>query len=156
MADPLTASLLVTLAVQEFVKSGTGDLAKRFTAEALTKIPVLWGKIKSRLTGQSVKVNEALAKLEAGDSSAIETATKNLDVILDEDLLFAEELRILGQEIQAGEISQIGLDNFEAGELEAEIDQGVKGETRIKADQVGATGVRVTGKATIKIKQNIE
>ena len=92
MSDPLTVSLLVTLAVQEFVKSGTGDLAKRFTAEALTKIPGLWGKIKSRLTGKSVKVNEALAKLEAGDSSAIETVTKNLDVILDEDPLFAEEL----------------------------------------------------------------
>jgi len=156
MADPLTASLLVTLAVQEFVKSGGGDLAKRFTAEAIAKIPVLWGKIKSRLTGKSVKVNEALAKLEAGDSNAIETVTKNLDVILDEDPDFAEELRILAKEIQAGEISQIGLDNLEAGELEAEIEQGVKGETMVKTEQVGATEVRVTGKATIKIKQNIE
>jgi len=42
MTEPLTAGLLITLAVQEFVKSGTGDLAKRFTAEALAKIPVLW------------------------------------------------------------------------------------------------------------------
>jgi hypothetical protein len=156
MADPLTASLLVTLAVQEFVKSGGGDLAKRFTAEAIAKIPVLWGKIKSRLTGKSVKVNEALAKLEAGDSNAIETVTKNLDVILDEDPDFAEELRILAKEIQAGEISQIGLDNFAAGELEAEIEQGAKGKTTVKTEQVGATGVRITGKATIKIKQNIE
>ena len=41
MTEPLTTSLLVTLAVQEFVKSGTSDLAKRFTAEALAKIPVL-------------------------------------------------------------------------------------------------------------------
>jgi len=39
MTEPLTAGLLITLAVQEFVKSGTGDLAKRFTAEALAKIP---------------------------------------------------------------------------------------------------------------------
>ena len=37
MTEPLTTGLLVTLAVQEFIKSGTGDLAKRFTAEALTK-----------------------------------------------------------------------------------------------------------------------
>ena len=37
--------LLITLAVQEFVKSGTGDLAKRFTA----KMPVLCEKIKTRL-----------------------------------------------------------------------------------------------------------
>ncbi|WP_242034701.1 hypothetical protein [Microcystis flos-aquae] len=41
MTEPLTAGLLVTLAVQEFVKSGTGDLAKRFTAEGLAKIPIL-------------------------------------------------------------------------------------------------------------------
>ena len=44
MTDPLTASVLVTLAIQEFVKSGTGDLAKHFTAEAVAKIPVLWRK----------------------------------------------------------------------------------------------------------------
>jgi len=156
MADPLTTSLLVSLAVQEFVKSGAGDLAKRFTAEAIAKIPVLWGKIKSRLTGKSVKVNEALAKLESGDSTAIETVTKNLDVILDEDLLFAEELRILGQEIQGGEISQVGLDDLEAGELDAEIDQTVKGKTTTKTEQIGTTRVRVTGKATIKIKQKID
>lgn len=37
MADPLTASLIVNLAVQEFVKSGAGDLAKRFTAEAIAQ-----------------------------------------------------------------------------------------------------------------------
>jgi hypothetical protein len=155
MSDPLTVSLLVTLAVQEFVKSGTGDLAKRFTAEALTKIPVLWEKIKSRLTGKSVKVNEALAKLEAGDSSAIETVTKNLDVILDEDPLFAEELRILGQEIQAGEISQIGLDNFEAGELEAEIEQQITGQPQATTEQVGVRDSKITGKATIKLNQTI-
>lgn len=99
MTEPLSAIVLVTLAIQEFVKSGTGDLAKRFTAEAVAKIPVLQGKIRDRLTGKSLKVNEALAKLESGDSTAIETITKNLDVILDEDSLFAEELRIWGQEI---------------------------------------------------------
>lgn len=104
MADPLSAGLLVTLAVQEFVKSGTGDLAKRFTAEALAKIPVLWEKIKTRLAGKSAKVDEALAKVEDGDSNAIATVTKNLDVILDEDPDFAEELKILAQTIQAGKI----------------------------------------------------
>ena len=106
--------------------------------------------------GKSVKVNQALAKLESGDSTVIETITKNLDVILDEDSLFAEELRILGQEIQAGEISQVGLDDLEAGELDAEIDQTVKGKTTTKTEQIGTKGVRVTGKATIKIKKNID
>lgn len=155
MSDPLTTSLLVTLAVQEFVKSGAGDLAKRFTAEAIAKIPVLWGKIKSRLTGKSVKVNEALARLEGGDNTAIETVTKNLDVILDEDPLFAEELRILAKEIQAGEISQIGLDNLEAGELEAEIEQQITGQPQATTEQVGVKDSKITGKATIKLNQTI-
>jgi hypothetical protein len=106
--------------------------------------------------GKSVKVNEALAKLESGDSTDIETITKKLDIILAEDPLFAEELRILGQEIQAGEISQVGLDDFEEGELDAEIDQTVKGKTTTKTEQIGTKGVRVTGKATIKINQNID
>ena len=100
MTEPLTTGLLVTLAVQEFVKSGTGDLAKRFTAEDLTKISFLWNKIKTRLTGRSPKVYEAIAKVEGGDSTAVETLTKHLDVILDEDPDFAKELKVLAQTIQ--------------------------------------------------------
>jgi hypothetical protein len=81
MTEPLSVSVLVTLATPEdFIKSGTGDLAKRFTAEAVTKIPVLWGKIRDRLTGKSVKVNESLAKLESGDSTAIETIKLSLKI----------------------------------------------------------------------------
>lgn len=105
MSDPLTAGLIVTLAAQEFIKSGAGEFAKRFTAEASKKIPELWGKIKARLTGKSHKVNEALANVEKGDSTAIETITKNLDVVLDEDPDFAQELQDLAQEIKAGEIN---------------------------------------------------
>lgn len=94
--------------------------------------------------------------MESGDSTAIETITKNLDVILDEDSLFAEELRILGQEIQAWKISQIALDNLEAGEIDAEIEQTVKQKTTTKTEEIGTTWVRVTGKATIKINQKID
>ncbi|MFN5515643.1 MAG: hypothetical protein ACK5CA_13125 [Cyanobacteriota bacterium] len=155
MTDPLTTGVLVTLAIQEFVKSGAGDLAKRFTAEAAAKIPVLWGKIKARLTGKSSKVNEALAKLEAGDSAGIETVTKNLEVVLDEDPLFAEELQILGRQIQAGEISQIGLDNFESNELEAEIEQRIGGQPQATTEQIGVKDSKIAGKAMIKLNQTI-
>ncbi|MEA5536369.1 hypothetical protein [Crocosphaera sp. XPORK-15E] len=156
MSDPLTAGLLVTLPVQEFVKSGTEDLTKRFTAEAIAKIPVLWGKIKARLTGKSPKVDEALVKVEGGDSAAIETITKNLDVVLDDDPIFAEELQLLAKDIKAGELRQVGLENVEAGELDAEVDQQVKGQPTANTEQIGATGLKVTGKATIKTKQSIE
>ena len=60
------------------------------------------------------------------------------------------------QEISAGEIRQVGLENFEAGELEAEIGQQAKASSTAKSEQTGATGVKVQGKATIKIKQNFE
>jgi len=104
MTEPLTTLWLVKLATQEFIKSAAGDFAKRFTAEALAKIPVLWDKIKTRLTGRSPELNEALAKVENGDSKAIETIRANLDVIFDEDPAFAQELKILAQTIQAGKI----------------------------------------------------
>jgi hypothetical protein len=54
------------------------------------------------LQGKSPKVDEALVKLESGDRSGIDTVTKNLDVVLDEDETFAEILQKLAQEINAG------------------------------------------------------
>jgi ATP-dependent 26S proteasome regulatory subunit len=40
MPDPvtLTASAIATLAFQEFIKSGAGELAKKFTGEAIAKM----------------------------------------------------------------------------------------------------------------------
>ncbi|WP_265578451.1 hypothetical protein [Microcystis aeruginosa] len=40
---------------------------------------------------------------------------------------------------------------MEAGEIDAEIEQPVKGKTTTKTEQIGTTEVRVIGKATIKI-----
>ena len=104
MSDPLTASVLVDLAVKTFVTSGAGELAKKFTTEAIAKIPELWQQIKNKLQDKSAKVDEALVKLESGDLSGIDTVTKNLDVVLDDEPEFANELKLLAQTIQAGKI----------------------------------------------------
>jgi len=104
MSDPITASILVGLAVQKFVESSAGELAKKFTTEAIAKIPELWQQIRNKLQGRSAKVDEALVKLESGDRSAIDTVTKNLDVLLDDEPEFAHELKLLAQTIQAGKI----------------------------------------------------
>ena len=71
MTDPLTltAGALITLATQEFVKAGTGELAKKFTGEAIAKIPELWGQIKTKLSGKSAKVDEALVNVEKDDQT---------------------------------------------------------------------------------------
>jgi hypothetical protein len=42
MTDPittLTASVIASLAFQEFIKSGAGELAKKFTGEAIAQPP---------------------------------------------------------------------------------------------------------------------
>jgi hypothetical protein len=104
MADPLTAGALVALAAQKFIESSAGELAKKFTTEAIAKITELWQQIKNKLQGRSMKVDEALVKLESGDRSAIDTVTKNLDVVLDDEPEFANELKLLAQTIQAGKI----------------------------------------------------
>jgi ribosomal protein S28E/S33 len=100
--------------------------------------------------GRSEKVNEALAKVESGDSTAIATLTKNLDVILDEDSLFAEELQILGRAIQAGEITQVGLRDVTAGRIKAEIKQKAKGDL---VEQIGAQQIKADGDAIFTIEQ---
>jgi hypothetical protein len=62
----------------------------------------------------------------------------------------------LAREIQAGEIRQVGLENVDVGELEAEIEQQAKADSTAKTEQIGITGVKVQGKATIKINQRSE
>ena len=75
MTDPLTAGALVGLAVQKFVESSAGELAKKFTTDAIAKIPELWQKIKNKLSGKHPTVDEALVKVESGDRAAIETVS---------------------------------------------------------------------------------
>ena len=103
MSD-FTAAALVTLVVENLIKSSVGELAKKFTNEAISKIPELWQQIRNKLQGRSAKVDEALVRLESGDRSAIDTVTKNLDVLLDDEPEFANELKLLAQTIQAGKI----------------------------------------------------
>ncbi|NMF61180.1 hypothetical protein [Pseudanabaena yagii] len=141
MADPLTASVLVGLAVQKFVESGAGELAKKFTTEAIAKIPELWQQIKNKLQGRSAKVDEALVKLESGDRSAIDTVTKNLDVVLDDEPEFANELKLLAQTIQAGKIqdnstmTQNNSDNARGWQTKVEGGTAYIGEIHIQHSQ---------------------
>lgn len=63
MVDPvtttLTASAIATLAFQEFIKSGAGELAKKFTGEAIAKMGELRQKIWHRLRGKHALAEEA-------------------------------------------------------------------------------------------------
>ena len=92
-------------------------------------------------------------KLESGDRSAIDTVTKNLDVVLDEDETFAALLQKLAKEINAGQILQVGLDGITANRVAADIVQNAKGD---RVEQIGSRNVNAVGDAVFKVKQNVD
>jgi hypothetical protein len=54
MTDPvsLTAATIATLACQKFIESGAGELAKKFTTEAIAKMESLLKRIWTKLRGK--------------------------------------------------------------------------------------------------------
>ena len=107
MAEPvtaITASALATLAFQKFIESGAGELAKKFTGAAISKMDELRQKIWDKLRGKSPRVDEALLKAEQGDRAALATIARNLDVVMDENPDFAREVQAIAQEINAGKL----------------------------------------------------
>jgi hypothetical protein len=101
MVEPittLTASVIASLAFQEFVKSGAGDLAKRFTGEAIAKMGQLRDLIWGRLTKKHPAAEDALTKAKAGEQEGIDTVAILLGVeLLDKD--FAGQVQALAKEI---------------------------------------------------------
>lgn len=96
----LTATAIATLAFQEFIKSGSGELAKKFTAAAIAKMSELRQKLWDRLRGKHPVAEDALAKAETGDETAIETVGTLLSVEM-LDPAFAAEVQAIAQEIHA-------------------------------------------------------
>jgi hypothetical protein len=107
MADPVTAataSALATLAFQKFLESGAGELAKKFTGAAISKMDELRQKIWDTLRGKSPRVDEALTQAERGDRAALATIARNLDVVMEENPEFASEVQAIALEIHAGKL----------------------------------------------------
>jgi len=66
MADPvttLTASTIATLAFQKFIDSAAGELAKKFSTEAIAKMDTLLKRIWAKLRGKP-RVEEVKATLD--------------------------------------------------------------------------------------------
>ena len=105
MTDPitLTASAIASLAFQEFIKSGAGELAKKFTTEAIAKMDDLRKLLWARLRGKHTLAEEALQKAESGDKAEIETVGTLLGVEM-LDPTFAAEVQAIAQEINAGKL----------------------------------------------------
>jgi hypothetical protein len=107
MTDPvtaLTASAIATLAFQEFVKSGAGDLAKRFTGEAIAKMGRLRELIWGRLAGKHPAADEAIEKAKAGEQEGIDNVAAFLGSELLIDKEFAGQVQAIAKEISAGKL----------------------------------------------------
>lgn len=107
MTDPvtttLTASAIATLAFQKAIESGAGELAKKFTTEAIVKMDELRKKIWDRLRGKHKIAEETLNKANTGDKQAIDTVATLLGVEM-LDPKFATEIQAIAQEINAGKL----------------------------------------------------
>jgi hypothetical protein len=106
MTDPvtaITASTIATLAFQEFVKSGAGELAKKFTTEAIAKMNALRQKIWDKLRGKPT-AEKAIVAIQQGSSAELDRLVAYLEVAMAEDPAFADEIRLMAQEINAGKI----------------------------------------------------
>ena len=99
--EPITAIVaakIVEVAFQEFTKSGAGELAKKSVDGAIDLVKNLRDKIKAKFQDNE-RVKKALAEVEQGSHIALEKVTKYLDIELDEDELFATEVRQLAKQI---------------------------------------------------------
>jgi hypothetical protein len=106
MPEPIitmTANAIASLAFQEFVKSGTGELAKKFTAGAIVKMEQLRELIWKRLAGKHPAADAAIEKAKAGEQEGIDTVATLLGVeLLDKE--FAGQVQAIAHEINAGKL----------------------------------------------------
>jgi hypothetical protein len=106
MADPvtaLTASVIASLAFQEFIKSGAGELAKKFTGEAIAKMKDLRDLIWNKLRGNP-DAETALENAQNGSEEDVSDLGTYLKAAMKNDPQFAAQIQAIAQEINAGKI----------------------------------------------------
>ena len=120
MIDPATiaASAIAKLAFDEFVKSGAGAAAKETVAGAVVLIKSLRDRIKAKFEGNE-RATATLAEVERdGSEAALEKVGKYLDLEMDEEQGFADEVRQMAHQIiniQSQSRTQIGQQNNNYG-----------------------------------------
>jgi hypothetical protein len=73
MADPIITLTASAKALhQEFIKSGAGELAKKFTGDAIAKIEQLRELIWNRLTSKHPAADVALEQAKVGEQAGID------------------------------------------------------------------------------------
>ena len=136
MTEPITAVLIVGLAVSKFTESAAGEAGKKLLNQ-------LWDTIAARFKGRQ-KAEAAIAQLEASQGQATE-AQANLVRVLDGELFeddgFRNQLEQLVKELQtqAPERLQevlVGVKgrNIRAQDVSAEVESGAAAHQRVGTD----------------------
>lgn len=102
----LTASAIATLAFQKLIESGAGELAKKFSTEAIAKMDTLLKRIWAKLRGKPrvEEVKAAINQTQKITPEQVNQIAAYLQVAMDEDPQFANDVRLLAQEINAGKL----------------------------------------------------
>ena len=99
----LTAAAIADLAFRKFIESGAGELAKKFTEGAIVKMDALrqkiWDKMRGKLTAEA-----ALTSIEQGSKAELDRLVAYIQVAMDDDPQFADDIRLMAQQINAGKI----------------------------------------------------
>jgi hypothetical protein len=120
MIDPasIAASAIAKIAFDEFVKSGAGEAAKKTVGGAVELVKTLRDRIKAKFQGNE-RATAALAEVERdGSEAALEKVVKYLDLEMDEEQGFADEVRQMAHQIiniQNQNTTQIGQQNINQG-----------------------------------------
>jgi hypothetical protein len=99
----LTAAAIADLAFRKFIESGAGELAKKFTESAIAKMDELRQKIWAKMRGKPT-AEAALTAIENQDLTEKDRLVAYLQVAMDDDPQFADEVQLLAQQINAGKI----------------------------------------------------
>ena len=99
----LTAAVIADLAFRKFIESGAGELAKKFTEGAIVKMDALRQKIWDKMRGKPT-AEAALTSIEQGSKAELDRLVAYIQVAMDDDPHFADELQVMAQQINAGKI----------------------------------------------------
>ena len=94
--EPITTTVIVTLAFTKFLETSV----EKFTEAGLAKIDQLRKKIWDKLQGNP-NAQKALEAVEQGSKAELNKVKAYLEVKMDEDEAFAEEIKTLAREIQS-------------------------------------------------------
>lgn len=102
MVEPiatLTASAIIQIAFNEFVKSGSGELAKKSITGSAALIKKLQRFITEKFKSNPLAEKALVRMTEKGDEPSLEKVAKYLDIEMMDDESFSNSIQKLAQEI---------------------------------------------------------